>query len=71
MNDRDRFWRAQRLMDAGRRLIASTRGATAIEYALLAALAVVVLVGALGGLGDAIRDLPMAELIAAFASVLS
>lgn len=70
MNGRHRFWRPERWMHVGRRLIASTRGATAMEYALLAAMVAVVLVSALGSLGEAITDLPMAALITAFASVL-
>jgi len=59
------------LIHSGLGLIASTRGTTAIEYALLASMVAVVLVGALGGLGDAIRDLPLPALVDAFASVLS
>lgn len=41
-----------------------------MEYALLASLIAVGLIGALGGLGQAIRDLPIAALMNAFASVL-
>jgi Flp pilus assembly pilin Flp len=46
-----------------RRLGCDDRGAVAIEYALLAALLALAIVGALGNLGNTLRSLPLPELI--------
>ena len=52
-------------------LRAATKGATAIEYALIAASVVLVIIVALVQLGDSIRNLPFPALVAAFEEALS
>ena len=56
-----RRWFAQAL-----RLLPVTDGGTSIEYALLAGLIALVIIGALGDLGSALIALPLPALIAAF-----
>lgn len=49
----------------------ATDGATAMEYALIVALLALVIIGALGEIGDTLVELPLPALVNAFASVLS
>lgn len=63
--------RALSLPRSIRVLTASTDGGTAIEYALIAGLVTIVIVGALGEVADALVGLPLSALIDAFASALS
>jgi Flp pilus assembly pilin Flp len=48
-----------------RRLLRATEGTSTIEYALLVALLTLVIVGALGDLGEALIALPLPALITA------
>jgi len=48
----------------------SEDGGVAVEYALLAGLVALAIVGALGNVGNALRNLPLPALINAFESVL-
>jgi Flp pilus assembly pilin Flp len=47
------------------RLLPATAGGTTIEYALLLALLTLVIIGALGNVGDALVALPLPALVAA------
>jgi Flp pilus assembly pilin Flp len=47
------------------RLLPATAGGTTIEYALLLALLTLVIIGALGNVGDALIALPLPALVAA------
>jgi Flp pilus assembly pilin Flp len=53
------------------RLVGDSSGAAAIEYALVAAMIALVIVGALGELGAALVALPLPALITAFEGALS
>jgi Flp pilus assembly pilin Flp len=53
------------------RLIGDSRGGTAIEYALVAAMIAMVIVGALGELGAALIALPLPALVTAFENALN
>jgi Flp pilus assembly pilin Flp len=59
------------LLGRARRVIRATEGGTAIEYALVAGLIALVIVGALGELGGSLIALPLPARIDAFQSVLS
>ncbi len=56
---------------AGCGLAADERATTAIEYALIAAMIILVILGGLHSLGDALLALPMNALITAFSGALS
>jgi Flp pilus assembly pilin Flp len=52
-------------------LAASEEGTTAIEYALIAGLVALTLIGGLGSVAESLLGLPMPALIAAFEGALS
>jgi Flp pilus assembly pilin Flp len=55
----------RRVATLARRLLAATEGTQAIEYALVAGLIALVIIGALADLGDALVALPLPSLITA------
>ena len=58
-------------MHRARCLITDSAGSTAMEYALVAALITMVIIGALGEIAAALVGLPLPALVDAFQSVLS
>jgi Flp pilus assembly pilin Flp len=66
-----RFGTLRLTRDVARRLLADATGATAMEYALIAALIVLAILSALKGLGLDLAGLPLQALIEAFQSVLA